>query len=97
MNYFSGGSVCGSPNEASSRCPVPFYRPEEGKYYWDNNVGNCQPYFTNGCSSSGSSPQRSFDSNIYGSYEDCMSGCAFQQRPAEQGRICMKSFTQGQH
>ena len=29
-------------------------------------------------------PQRSFDSNIYGSYEDCMSGCAFEQRN-EQG------------
>ena len=29
-------------------------------------------------------PQRSFDNNIYGSYEDCMSGCAFEQRN-EQG------------
>ena len=29
-------------------------------------------------------PHRSFDNNIYGSYEDCMSGCAFEQRN-EQG------------
>ena len=45
-----------------SRCPVPFYRPEEGgKYYWDSNVGNCQPYFTNGCSS----PTTSFEGYFF--------------------------------
>ena len=88
--YFHIGSICGTPTVPSSNCPLSFYRPDACKYYWNSQRRNCQPYFTNGCSTS-QYPQSFEDGNLHYSYENCMNSCDYRQK-REQGKEPSKVF-----
>ena len=82
VHHFSG---CSDPLSPSSNCPVPWYRPEQGSYYYDSTIGNCQPYFNGEGCSTGTGNGGNADRNVYGSYQDCTNGCGntFQPQPQQ--------------